>query len=128
MCNLKALKYTSLNNYNYMNCPNCKNPILENSTECEWCGSVINTFPTGSYIDKSGKSYTAGDNVYLPTLLKKTTNEILPYSIADMEKRCPNCNVWCVHFDYGIYNCGNCGQNYQYIINSINIIDDNSAI
>lgn len=24
-----------------MNCPNCKNPIQLNSTECEWCGSEI---------------------------------------------------------------------------------------
>ena len=25
-----------------MNCPTCKNPIKENSTECEWCGNEIN--------------------------------------------------------------------------------------
>lgn len=24
-----------------MNCPNCKNPIQQNTTECEWCGSQI---------------------------------------------------------------------------------------
>jgi translation elongation factor EF-Tu-like GTPase len=24
-----------------MNCPTCKNPINDNSTECEWCGFVI---------------------------------------------------------------------------------------
>ena len=24
-----------------MNCPNCKNPIQDNSTECEWCGSEL---------------------------------------------------------------------------------------
>jgi hypothetical protein len=24
-----------------MNCPNCKNSIKENSTECEWCGNMI---------------------------------------------------------------------------------------
>ena len=26
-----------------MLCPNCKNPIKENSRECEWCGEVIST-------------------------------------------------------------------------------------
>jgi hypothetical protein len=25
-----------------MNCPKCKNPINDNSQECEWCGCVIN--------------------------------------------------------------------------------------
>jgi|LakMenEpi03Aug12_release.lakeMendotaPanAssembly.Ray.scaffolds.fasta_scaffold325025_1 hypothetical protein len=25
-----------------MNCANCKNPVSDNSTECEWCGSMIN--------------------------------------------------------------------------------------
>jgi hypothetical protein len=25
-----------------MNCTNCKNPVSDNSTECEWCGSMIN--------------------------------------------------------------------------------------
>ena len=25
-----------------MNCPNCKNPINNNSQECEWCGATIN--------------------------------------------------------------------------------------
>ena len=25
-----------------MNCPTCKNPIMNPSTNCEWCGSVIN--------------------------------------------------------------------------------------
>jgi hypothetical protein len=34
-----------------MNCQNCKNPIQENVSECEWCGSEIifepnNSFPT----------------------------------------------------------------------------------
>ena len=24
-----------------MNCPNCKNPNKENSTECEWCGAEL---------------------------------------------------------------------------------------
>ena len=24
-----------------MNCPNCKNPIQENATECEWCGNKL---------------------------------------------------------------------------------------
>ena len=24
-----------------MNCPNCKNPIQDNYTECEWCGNKI---------------------------------------------------------------------------------------
>ena len=26
-----------------MNCPNCKNPIQDNSTECEWCGNALNS-------------------------------------------------------------------------------------
>lgn len=26
-----------------MNCPNCKNPISDNSQECEWCGCKIIT-------------------------------------------------------------------------------------
>ena len=25
-----------------MNCPNCKNPIQENASECEWCNFVLN--------------------------------------------------------------------------------------
>ena len=24
-----------------MNCPTCKNPVIPNSKECEWCGSII---------------------------------------------------------------------------------------
>ncbi len=24
-----------------MNCPSCKNPVQENASECEWCGSYI---------------------------------------------------------------------------------------
>ena len=24
-----------------MNCINCKNPVQENATECEWCGNKI---------------------------------------------------------------------------------------
>lgn len=24
-----------------MNCPTCKSPVQSNSTECEWCGSII---------------------------------------------------------------------------------------
>ena len=24
-----------------MNCPNCKNPLQQNASECEWCGSVL---------------------------------------------------------------------------------------
>lgn len=26
---------------NNVNCPNCKNPISVNSTECEWCGNSV---------------------------------------------------------------------------------------
>jgi len=25
-----------------MNCPNCKNPLTNSTTNCEWCGSIIN--------------------------------------------------------------------------------------
>ena len=25
-----------------MNCPTCKNPVIPYSTECEWCGVIIN--------------------------------------------------------------------------------------
>ena len=27
-----------------MNCPNCKNPIQETASDCEWCGSKIKSF------------------------------------------------------------------------------------
>ena len=29
-----------------MNCPNCKNPIADDSQECEWCGCKIITKPS----------------------------------------------------------------------------------
>ncbi len=36
-----------------MNCPNCKNPIQDNSTECEWCGCDINsTIPINNFESK----------------------------------------------------------------------------
>ena len=35
-----------------MNCPTCKNPINDNSTECEWCGAKIN-LSKGNVIDSS---------------------------------------------------------------------------
>jgi len=37
---LQFLAILKINNKN-MNCPNCKNPVLDNSNECEWCGSVL---------------------------------------------------------------------------------------
>ena len=35
-----------------MNCPNCKNPVQENATECEWCGGKINSSHKVSDIDR----------------------------------------------------------------------------
>jgi hypothetical protein len=31
-----------------MTCPNCKNPIQDNSTRCEWCGTEIQTNNTNN--------------------------------------------------------------------------------
>jgi ribosomal protein L7/L12 len=45
-----------------MNCTTCKNPIQANSTECEWCGNLIEILnPTYSLIliDNGRKSLLA---------------------------------------------------------------------
>ena len=50
-----------------MNCPNCKNPIQENSSTCEWCGFTINESKSKEYdldanlleICKMGKKLSA---------------------------------------------------------------------
>ena len=46
-----------------MNCPNCKNPIQDNYTECEWCGGKINPSKNNKKIENS---------IVLTLKLKKT--------------------------------------------------------
>jgi hypothetical protein len=51
------------NNLSKMNCPNCKNPIQDNYTECEWCGGKINPSKNNKKIE---------DSIVLTFKLKKT--------------------------------------------------------
>jgi uncharacterized membrane protein YvbJ len=39
-----------------MNCPKCKNPIADDSQECEWCGVKINKPNTQKKDSNSNKS------------------------------------------------------------------------
>ena len=36
-----------------MNCTNCKNPIQDNSYECEWCGNQINVNDIKNNLDNT---------------------------------------------------------------------------
>ena len=36
-----------------MNCPTCKNPIQDNSYECEWCGNQINVNDIKNNLDNA---------------------------------------------------------------------------
>ena len=62
-----------------MNCPNCKNPILENSTECEWCGSVIKA---------SIKKQLSEDNINSNVKFKRTTILLSPGIAVIL--------IWCI--------------------------------
>jgi|688.fasta_scaffold408172_2 hypothetical protein len=106
-----------------MNCPNCKNPVQENATECEWCGSVVpqlnnyNNNLTGSFIDNIG-NYVCGDieDIYFQKLLENISSDFKnsDFILRNIEQKCPNCSVWGVHFCYGKYQCSACGHNYIY--------------
>ena len=51
-----------------MNCTNCKNPIQDNSYECEWCGNLVSDQSGASIIndaqnlDKSNKNTVKSKN------------------------------------------------------------------
>jgi len=107
-----------------MNCPSCKNPNNDNSTECEWCGNEIISNPrfkifedyeTGSYIDNQG-TYTVGDGVYQPLLVQQLSDYFETYNLQEIEIKCQQCNIWNAHHFYGKYECGLCG--YKYIHNN----------
>ena len=63
-----------------MNCSNCKNPIQDNSTECEWCGnsfyytnSKVNSFLVEKVVSKKEIS----------TLLEGKYNDIVDVKCVD---------------------------------------------
>ena len=63
-----------------MNCPTCKNPLLENVSECEWCGnnfnnsnSKVNSFLVEKKVIKKG----------IGTLLEGKYNDITEVKCGD---------------------------------------------
>ncbi len=58
-----------------MNCPNCKNPIQENATECEWCGIAVN-FNNNKTIFNSLNAIE-NQNPIKPNV-KKNINHLIP--------------------------------------------------
>ena len=54
-----------------MNCPNCKNPLELDATECEWCNFVINSrFPKP--LDGNLQPLSKGECVFFSKHIKKT--------------------------------------------------------
>lgn len=69
-----------------MNCTTCKNPIQANSTECEWCGNLIEILnPTYSLIllDNGKKSLLA---------LVKEVKDLTGLSISEAKEIVDNKN------------------------------------
>jgi hypothetical protein len=62
-----------------MNCQNCKNPIQNNSTECEWCGSEIIFEPNNSF-SPNGQSISILRFSFKGAWLFVTTSKIDIYS------------------------------------------------
>jgi hypothetical protein len=63
-----------------MNCPTCKNPLQQNSSECEWCGnsfnnssSNVNSFLVEKIVSKRG----------IGTLLEGKYNDITEVKCGD---------------------------------------------
>ena len=54
-----------------MNCPNCKNPVQENATECEWCNFVLNKRLLNS-IDGNLQPINKGECLFFSKHIKKT--------------------------------------------------------
>lgn len=54
-----------------MNCTNCKNPIQENASECEWCNFVFNTKLIKSTVNE-GTLLNKGECIFFSKRIKKT--------------------------------------------------------
>jgi hypothetical protein len=57
-----------------MNCPNCKNRILDNSANCEWCGEVIkinvqSNSINSSSIKNAASNKSSSNNILLPGII-----------------------------------------------------------
>lgn len=54
-----------------MNCTNCKNPVDENTTECEWCNFVLNNRLIKSN-DSNFQPINKGECLFFSKHIKKT--------------------------------------------------------
>ncbi|MEI7487368.1 MAG: hypothetical protein WCJ72_08150 [Chryseobacterium sp.] len=61
-----------------MNCPNCKNPIQDNATSCEWCGFLI--------LNVSFPSQVADTSKFIKAYCLKTGKKNMPLYNAIISK------------------------------------------
>ena len=70
-----------------MNCPQCKNPIQDNATECEWCGSNLNksNLTTNKILFFTAK-WCGPCKMFMPIILKyKSVIPSLTIEIIDVD-------------------------------------------
>jgi endogenous inhibitor of DNA gyrase (YacG/DUF329 family) len=78
-----------------MNCPNCKNPVEDNATVCEWCGVSI-----------TPKSLNTVNAMCLEVFGP------LNNGVSILETPCPNCNTPNTIHSKGHFRCSVCKNDF----------------
>jgi hypothetical protein len=85
-----------------MNCPTCKNPIMNPAPNCEWCGSVINHSNENFDNDICNSNYIIEQNLLAAVKLYMDKNNCSLYDVTQaIDKMLMN------EKQYYFHDCGN---------------------